>query len=387
MSKCPICFLGQPPDAASWICANRSCSAPRQNEPAAQAYLGHKHVVGQRRQVTRPRDHRGAWSPPAEQFCTACGQRMTRSCAHCMYPLPDDLPVSEVICVAFTGAIATGKSISIGVMWLFLETLVERLGSAVEFEARYSESSEEEYREFLKNGHTFPPTPPGRARSLLLSLGRIGSGPRRYLAIRDIAGEDMEAPEPSYNLSFLSRADLVVFLFDPLGVESIAHALDGLIPPQQSAGAPPEKVLKSVTRQIGTGRPRFAVCIAKVDTLQALAERPVPVGSVFANLGSALVRESGGLAGRSGSGLPGYDEADGDLLSEEVRSLLGLLDAHAFVNLVENPSSGHRLPHRYFATSALGESADGPSLHSHGITPFRILDPLLWILHEKGVIG
>ena len=39
-----------------------------------------------------------------------------------------------------------------------------------------------------------------------------------------------------------------------------------------------------------------------------------------------------------------------------------------------------------FATSALGDAADGELLPPHGITLFRVLDPLLWIFHEEGII-
>ena len=63
-----------------------------------------------------------------------------------------------------------------------------------------------------------------------------------------------------------------------------------------------------------------------------------------------------------------------------------LLNGTSIVNMVENPATKVVLPHRFFATSALGAAADGELLPDHGITPFRVLDPLLWILNEKGVV-
>ena len=34
--------------------------------------------------------------------------------------------------------------------------------------------------------------------------------------------------------------------------------------------------------------------------------------------------------------------------------------------------------YRFFAASALGESPDGKMIHSGGIAPFRVLDPIKW---------
>lgn len=308
---------------------------------------------------------------------------MERTCTVCRYPMPKDVGESDVICVALAGARATGKSVSIGVMRLFLEKLVEDLRSSLDFEKRYSESDEdEEYVKQILTGKTYPATPPGKARSLLYSMGQL-NGKRRYLALRDIAGEDLEAAESKINLSFLGRADLVIFLFDPLAIQNIRDALENLIPRQRAVGQEPQRVLQTVLRHIGPGRPHLAVCLAKVDALQRLADHNSPISPVFANPGSTMTRESIGRVQGSG---PGYDDDAARLLSEEVRSTLMLLNGTVIVNMVENPANKVVLPHRFFATSALGDAADGELLPPHGITPFRVLDPLLWIFHEKGII-
>ena len=383
MSKCPLCFSDVDPGRARWQCMNRECAGPASPEPLATSYLGHEMTVKQRREEVRPSDHRGAWAPRAQQFCTDCGVSMTRACTVCRYPLPADVGESDVVCVALAGARATGKSVSIGVMRLFLEKFIEELRSSLDFESRYSESDEDkEYVKQILSGMVYPPTPPGQARSLLYSMGQI-NGKRRYLALRDIAGEDLEATEAKLNLSFLGRADLVIFLFDPLAIKSIQDALENLIPRQRAVGQEPQKVLQTVLRHMGAGRPHLAICLAKVDALQRLADHNNPISPVFANPGTTLMRESVRHGVTSG---PGYDEHSAQLLSEEVRSTLMLLNGTVIVNMVENPANGNILPHRFFTTSALGGAADGELLPPHGITPFRVLDPLLWIFHQKGII-
>ncbi len=385
MSKCPLCFSDLDPTRARFHCANSECSEESTAEPLAEAYLGNKFTVKQHREEVRPSDFRGTWRPSGHQFCTSCGHEMERACPVCRYQIPQDIGESDVTCVALAGARATGKSVSIGVMRLFLEKLIEELRSSLNFEQRYSRTDErEEYIEQILTGNIYPPTPPGTARSVMYSLGQIG-GKRRYLAIRDIAGEDLEVNSSRINLSFLGRADLIIFLFDPLAIRSIRDALENLIPPQErpSAEQEPQRVLQNVLRYIASGRPHLAVCLAKVDALQTLAGHNNPISPVFANPGTTLVRES--TQRTQGAG-PGYDVDAAELLSEEVRSTLMLLNGTVIVNMVENPANKTVLPHRFFATSALGDAANGQVLPPRGITPFRVLDPLLWIFHKKGII-
>lgn len=296
--------------------------------------------------------------------------------------MPKDVAESDVICVALAGARATGKSVSIGVMRMFLERLVEELGSSLDYEEKYSETDENaEYLKQMLTGRAYSATPPSKARSLLYSMGQL-NGRRRYLALRDIAGEDLEK-DSQLNLSFLGRADLVIFLFDPLAIQSIRDALESLLPQQGESGGEPQRVLQTVLRHIGTGRPHLAICLAKVDALQALAQQDSPISPVFANPGAAMTRES---PTRRANGQVGYDEETAQVLSEEVRSTLMLLNGTVIVNMIENPATKVVLPHRFFATSALGDAANGELLPPHGITPFRVLDPLMWILNQKGVI-
>lgn len=382
MSKCPLCFSDLDQSMARWQCCARDCKSEQTPDAPLKAYLGREATIKQSRTERRPTDRRGAWRPRLEQYCAMCGQQLERTCTVCHAPMPKDVAESDVICVALAGARATGKSVSIGVMRMFLERLVEELGSSLDYEEKYSETDENaEYLKQMLTGRAYSATPPSKARSLLYSMGQL-NGRRRYLALRDIAGEDLEK-DSQLNLSFLGRADLVIFLFDPLAIQSIRDALESLLPQQGESGGEPQRVLQTVLRHIGTGRPHLAICLAKVDALQALAQQDSPISPVFANPGAAMTRES---PTRRANGQVGYDEETAQVLSEEVRSTLMLLNGTVIVNMIENPATKVVLPHRFFATSALGDAANGELLPPHGITPFRVLDPLMWILNQKGVI-
>lgn len=195
---------------------------------------------------------------------------------------------------------------------------------------------------------------------------------RSRLFFCEVAGSRSEAPP-------LANADAVFFMFDPLRVEAIRDQLHDLIPPQAWSGGDPRSVLSNLLLAVGGGRPRLAVIMAKFDVLRALTAVEGSAWSrVMSNAGAAFMRDS------SASGR--YNEAEGRLLHEEVRSLLLRLHGGSIVAGVENPSSGIRLDHRYFAVSSLGQPPVGNRLNPRGIAPFRCIDPLRWATASLGVL-
>ncbi len=98
----------------------------------------------------------------------------------------------------------------------------------------------------------------------------------------------------------------------------------------------------------------------------------------MSNAGASFMRDSS--ASRQ------YDELDGQLLHEEVRSLLLRLNGASIVTGVENPSNGIRLLQRYFVVSALGQPPAGNRLSRRGIAPFRCVDPLRWVTTGYGAL-
>lgn len=148
-------------------------------------------------------------------------------------------------------------------------------------------------------------------------------------------------------------------MFDPLRIKGIRDQLHDLLPAQAFSGGDPRAVLNNVLHAVGAAQPKLAVIVSKFDALRVL--RDVEGSGVepdHVERGAAYLRDP--------SDTPQYDESDGQLLHEEVRSLLTRLHGGAIVAAVENPSTGMRLPHRYFAVSALGAPPSGNRLHSRG---------------------
>ena len=99
--------------------------------------------------------------------------------------------------------------------------------------------------------------------------------------------------------------------------------------------------------------------------------------AIMSNLGSSLLHDVGPLRTPS--------LADQDLLDAEVRSLLALAHAQNLVNTV-TAAQQKGIECRYFAVSALGNAPDADGVHPHGIAPFRVLDPILWVLARMGAV-
>jgi hypothetical protein len=288
------------------------------------------------------------------------------------------------------GARYTGKSIFIGVMIKQLEQFAAQFGMDLAAATRRTRQVFAEHYEaplYVKRG-IIQATPsiytddPYQHEPLVFAL-TTRSGRVHHLVIRDVAGEDLENLDErrAAEMGFFRDADAVFFLFDPLQVAAIRTKLRDYIP-TQPWGRPPKVILDTVLDLTGPQGPRMGVILSKFDAVQIL--RTVQGGgewaSIMRNPGAAFFRDRGPLA------TP--DPDDGDLLHEEIRSLLLKLDAGPFVATVERRAGGGRPGgHRFFAVSALGESPDGEDLNARGIAPFRCLDPLRWTMAGTGIFG
>lgn len=360
-------------------------------DPAAASWLGSESRVGGSVEWERAP---GIRTPaPSETTCPTCAGRALPACPSCHFLLPPDWRDSTTVTVAMAGARNTGKTIYVGVLVRFLADLVHRHGSALSWgHPRSRQVYHDPYEKALfaatdamgdeRQPSVLEPTPRASTGSyqqfpLIMSLGTL-AGRRTHLILRDVAGEDLEqyggGNALDANLSHFAVADLVVFLFDPLRVAFIASALDGVIPaPRRSGAGDPADVLGTVLSLVGSGRPNLAVVMSKFDAVHQLRKVPgSDLGRVMSSPGAAMTR-SPAVDGR-------YDERDARLLHEEVRGLLQKAEAGQVVRLAE------RLPHRFLAVSSLGDSPLGERLSPHGIAPYRVLDPLMWILAEKGLV-
>lgn len=382
-TKCPRCFRFLPADRVAFTEAN-----PHQRtvDTAASEFLGHEALMGKTEiyHITAPLEQ--GLAGLESQARQALGGDVHEICPICHYQLPPAWRLSSATCLAMAGARASGKSVYLAVMVKQLARALERqgfeLGDATNETAEHYKRNYEtpfyQRRGLLESTASSDSGESYQHHPLIFSMG-IWNGVKQYIAIRDVAGEDLSAGNlKGLPGSFFSAADGVFFLFDPFQVREIRDALRDDVEFDEQLGGDPRKALTTVLRLIGDGSPSVAVVVSKFDALHAVgrvkANRWHPIMS---NAGAAFCRDPGLLTEQ-------YNEDDGQLLHHEVQSLLQKLEAPPALRTMINPDTGRRYDHRYFAVSALGDSPLNPHFNPMGFAPFRCLDPLRWVLFRRG---
>lgn len=385
MTKCPRCFNVLPPDA--WAFTEQDPTSTSV-DPQASAYRGHPVAMGTIADVHRNVDAPPHWQPDIAEMTARLGATAVEVCPICHYELPPNWRWGHVTCLAMAGARFTGKTVFIAVMIKRLQRHLEEMGQVLDFanpetQQRYREEYEKplfEERGLMQATQSARVEASHQHDPLVFSIGRWNGQPH-YLSIRDVAGEDLEDPEvggPEW--SFFAAADAVLFLFDPMRVQEVKDQLRDLVPTDHRTGGDPRDVLRTVMRLIGSGTPQLAVILSKFDALQALRKvSGTAWGQVMSHAGAAFTRDPSLIRG-------GYDEIDGQLLDAEVRSLLQRLDAGPTLYRPSNPATGGYYDSRFFAVSALGSSPQGNRVGASGISPFRCVDPVRWVLARKQVL-
>jgi hypothetical protein len=396
-SSCPACFASLVPEAARFRCNSGRCVPIP--DPEASALAG-RPVSLFPSYPWAPTDHQRE-IPPAIA-CTRCGGPCNvQACPVCHRDLPPNWRHATVFTMAVSGARGAGKSVYIAVLLYVLQQYLRRCGRMIRpFTAATQEVYEERYeRPLFRENRAMLGTPPMRAESGAYQRDSMIweiSDPQQpvYLVIRDVAGEDIEkfagneAP-----LSYFSRANLVVFLFDSLRLPSMTQILAGIIPPvnQGRLGKSSAEVLPIVLGQLQGGVVDFALAFSKFDAFHELPKADIEqyarvMGNPSArfNRDETMMRPAGpGRAEES----RGWFEQDQAFLDQEIRSLFELMHENTVtIQAVQAIRGGRIRGLGHFAVSAVGETPPhDEQLTTRGISPFRVLDPLLWGLYRRGI--
>jgi hypothetical protein len=348
--------------------------------------------------------------------CPQCGdQSTTRICPVCHSQLPVHFGKIRSRLIALVGAKESGKTVFMTVLvHELMHQVGDRLNAAIsgaDDNTRYRFASEYEQPLYRESRLLAPTTTAGIRNRVPIVFrfttertGRLGDGRLGWLApgdwlrfsarlpfgarpgmgkpqhtllsFFDTAGEDLRSQQSvEQNVRYLAAADGIVLLLDPLqmrGARRLAAPGARLPTPGDSADEPAavlgnitDLVLARKTRKPNEriGKP-LAVTFSKMDTLlHGLSET------------SSLLRPP--------AQTPYFDERDSLAVHTEVQRLLVRWDGARIDQLVQL----HYRSYRYFGVSALGET---PTQDNHvsprGIRPYRVADPLMWILAHFGAI-
>lgn len=375
---CPFCFEQFTPNELRFRCINPACPG-RMPDPVYTTRRGYGDMM--MGAVLVPRKQ--VFGQPGEVKCYQCKTiSYTRLCPHCHFELPHDITQVDQRIIAIIGGRATGKT-------HYIASLITRLRNEVagnfnmQVRMMGQDTVERWENDFYK---------PLFERKTVLQLTQIaainaqiksplmfrftfthGGRPRALnISFFDSAGEDMKSLSVmSVEYRYISHADAIIFLLDPLQIASVRHQLPTVDAPREDFLASPEHIvnnLRDLFEQQQHLRPDqkitvpIAFTLSKVDTLGPLLDR-----------GSGLLNPSNHQGQLDLDDIQGVSTEIATYLSEWINSsfLTGIRLGFATYN--------------FFGVSSLG-AQPGANGHLAVVSPFRVEDPLLWLLYKLGFI-
>ncbi len=368
MSKtitCPNCFHTFKADAVRFECTNPDCADYGQlfDAPSSGFSLFGGNV-------------------PVRTDCPTCAvETFKRHCPECGFELTHDAGLNEEFTVAIIGGRGTGKS-------TYIAALIHRLKNEVGLAFGVGVGAMNDYtRERFRKDFE---TPLFRNKTLLAATlsARQETDTKTPMIFRvtfkkkvvnlvlfDTAGEDMQSLDMmSVEARYISFADALIFLLDPLQIDTVRQQLAGTnIPlPAPDPGAEPQLIVERL-RQLyerqfnlrGTRKIKkpIAFTLAKIDALYSILDPSSNLHSTSGHDGAVNV-------------------ADMESVHTEIGSILLNWMGAAFENFVKANFDNYR----FFGTSALGTP---PNVNNEivAVSPHRVEDPLLWIFLQFGIVN
>lgn len=377
---CPFCFYTFSPSEIRFRCMNPNCPgiSPDPEYATARGYGAVR--MGR---VLAPARKLLSAGFPHEVICDDCGiVSRTPLCPECHFELPPDIGQIDQRIIAIIGGRATGKS-------HYIASLIYRLrqetGQKFHFSVRMlGENTQERwirdfYTPLFVHKTVLPPTPPAAVDSrvkvpLIFRITFEEAEYKRALNISffDSAGEDMTSlTMMSIQNRYISHADGIIFLLDPLQILYIRSQLKVATMPSIDPKASPEYIVGNLCElferehQVPANKKvkiPVAFTLSKIDTLVPIL-RP----------GSALLR-SGDHAGY-------LDLDDIQSVNTEVANYMASWINPNFCNVIHSKFASYS----YFGVSSLGEQPD-PQNHLSTVNSLRVEDPFLWLLYKLELI-
>ncbi len=311
------------------------------------------------------------------------GQVLTRKlCPRHKHHLPFTAGMQGSLVIGVIGAKFSGKS-------HYIASLVDQLSGQVgtDFQAGLmsvtDETAERYRREFhdplFGQGFELPatsPNPPPLIYDLNLSgkLWEQKNNRTVTLVLYDTAGEDLETPERVRQMvKYLGVASGIIFLVDPLqapGVRDVFPA-DHRISPREFT-AEPSMIISRVLKELENGK-----------VLSRTGPLDTPVAVVLSKCD--ILKEAGLLENNR---LWNTDERHVGYFNREIHDDMAGMMAEAVQQWslkAYNAVNARFSRHAFFGVSATG-CASGQDHRYKYIAPWRVADPLLWLLAQLGVI-
>ena len=385
MSKvvCPYCFETFKSSDVEFRCSNQ-LGCKKSDDAALHKYWGSDQL--ETPSFRGPRRFFGG--APESAVCPSCGTiSYWVICPHCHNRIPKQMVKDKGYIISIIGARSSGKTNYIttlinelmqrGYCFGNIGTVASNVANKPEnrTQARYERDF---FNVLYKNGQCPRQTDISDPRNkipLIYELSQKGKQ-SLYLVFYDTAGENFDNPlNIASNVKFLKQSDACIYLLDTFAIPYIHDKL------QNKLGLPEielkfDKIIDNIIGHFEEGDPKIkeeqykkpmALVFSKIDSILSNEE-------LFGNTsieGLSIERNSSFLDGS------GVNLADMESVSEGIRGALHCWGEDNFINNIEN----HYRKVRYFGISALGGMPDKNGKITN-LRPYRVLDPLVWILHE-----
>jgi hypothetical protein len=321
--------------------------------------------------------------------CPNCqGDTYDRICPKCHSQLPVQFGMVNSELIAMAGASDSGKTVFMTVLVHELKGRIgDRLGTTVmdaddETRKRFAPLYEDELytrhrmiqttqRASRLNGRVPPLVFRFSARAKGLVSDRIN---QTMLSFFDTAGEDFrKSDEIEKNVRYLASGSGIILLLDPLQMDGARqHVRPGtplpvIGPDHESPVAILERVTELLLRRQGRR--------SRID---------IPIAVVFTKMDALwhVLDDASSLRKDPPQGAA-FDTLDSLDVHQEMRHLLRDWQGAQIDGILDKFYPRHR----YFGVSALGHP---PTMEQRvadtGIQPYRVTDPLLWLLSESGAV-
>lgn len=381
---CPYCFERYPAHQVAFRCINPNASrcALEEDKP-----LGEYQRLAAPPRLPPVFSPRSSWLRQAYEATCACGMRTTKTvCPHCHNELPSQFGSTDSYTIALIGAKEAGKSHYIAVL---INELTNRVGqnfnaSLNALDEQTIQRYKQDFRRYIyEKREVIPATLSARALMNVryplvyrLSLERLKSVFKRLrvstLVFFDTAGEDLTHLDlMSTETKYLANSHGIIFLLDPLQIRAVRDQLKTTTA-LPSENTDPQEIIGRVAQLIRQShglnqsekiKTPVALAFSKVDEMHDLFETGSPVHQAANHDGY-------------------FNTADAQQVNDSMR---------AHVAQWVGPGLDLFLQHNfetfsYFGVSALGAPPDPQGRLPMGVAPFRVEDPLLWILHKLKIV-
>ena len=364
---CPLCFERIAVPEVGWECEHLGCN----------------HEVFFRPKVPLA-EKLGLWRSPQNMRHDSCGKMASkRICPECKGELPSEFKTLPHLSIAVIGAKGSGKS-------HYVALLIQRIKEMVrkEFDDWECHALTDETIDRYKEVFADPLFGREDDRRVIASTRPVGNQPLLYsltagrkrvmLAFFDAAGESLQqGTEMSYIKRYIYKSAGLICLLDPLQFTSVREVLVGSghqeaeLPPQE---ADPGSIVERVARVIRDG---LNLRGKKINIPLAVAFSKMDFVGDAGETAAAMVRRLRKESRHSGV----FDEADFREIDGQMHSWMEEVDSRKGL---ENDIRAFRRT-GFFGFSALGSNPVGGRLQD-APHPFRVEDPLLWILAQNRLI-